>query len=140
MRSLPSGEMVCNLRLATSERWKDRESGEQREKTEWHSISVFGKPAEVIGEYARKGSELGFSNLRLGSRKWQDQSGNDRYSTVLVFHMKSSFYFLRRAVGQDNEGDNGQQEMYGRANNQQQGGRPNLPNQGRDPHRPQAPA
>lgn len=83
MRALPSGAAVANLRVATSESWKDRQTGEQREQTEWHSIALFGRLAEVAGEYVRKGQQL-YIEGRLRTRKWQDKNGVDRYSTEIV--------------------------------------------------------
>lgn len=83
MRALPSGAAVANLRIATSEAWKDRQTGEQREQTEWHSIALFGRLAEVAGEYVRKGQQL-YVEGRLRTRKWQDKNGVDRYSTEIV--------------------------------------------------------
>ncbi len=82
-RDLPSGSNVCNFRVATSERWKDRESGDQKERTEWHSIVVFGKLAEICGKYLQKGSKVYLSG-KLQTRKWQDRDGNDRWSTEVV--------------------------------------------------------
>jgi single-strand DNA-binding protein len=83
MRALPSGAAVANLRIATSEAWKDRQTGDQREQTEWHSIALFGRLAEVAGEYVRKGQQL-YVEGRLRTRKWQDKNGVDRYSTEIV--------------------------------------------------------
>lgn len=83
VRYMPSGGAVCNVRLATSETWKDRQSGEQQERTEWHRVTVYGKLGEIAGEYLRKGSKVYFEG-RLQTRKWQDQQGQDRYSTEIV--------------------------------------------------------
>jgi single-strand DNA-binding protein len=74
---------VCNLRIATSESWKDKQSGEMKEQTEWHSVAMFGRLAEIAGEYLRKGSQV-YIEGRLRTRKWQDKSGNDRYTTEIV--------------------------------------------------------
>lgn len=82
MKYLPSGSAVTNLSLATTDKWKDKETGEPREKTEWHRISFFGRAAEVIAEYARKGSAL-YVEGSLQTRKWQDKEGNDRYTTEI---------------------------------------------------------
>lgn len=82
-RALPSGSMVANIRVATSEQWKDRQSGENQERTEWHRISAFGKLAEIMGEYLRKGAQV-YIEGKLTTRKWQDKQGNDRYSTDIV--------------------------------------------------------
>ena len=80
MKYLPSGSAVCNLSLATTDKWKDKESGAQKEKTEWHRISFFGKPAEVIAEYCSKGSAL-YVEGSIETRKWQDKEGKDRWTT-----------------------------------------------------------
>jgi len=82
-KAMPSGMTVCNLRIATSESWKDKQSGETKEQTEWHSVALFGRLAEVAGEYLRKGSQV-YIEGRLRTRKWQDKSGNDRYTTEIV--------------------------------------------------------
>ena len=84
VRTFQNGGKVVNLRLATSERWKDRNSGEQRERTEWHSVAIFNEPLGRIAEqYLKKGSNV-YVEGQLETRKWQDQSGQDRYSTEVV--------------------------------------------------------
>lgn len=84
VRSFQNGGKVCNLRIATSETWKDRNTGERREKTEWHSVAIFQEGLVRIAEqYLRKGSKV-YIEGQLQTRKWQDQSGNDRYSTEIV--------------------------------------------------------
>ena len=84
VRSFQNGGKVCNLRIATSETWKDRNSGERREKTEWHSVAVFSEGlVRVCEQYLRKGSKI-YIEGKLQIRKWQDQSGADRYSTEVV--------------------------------------------------------
>ncbi len=83
-RTFSNGGKVCNLRLATSETWKDRNTGERRERTEWHSVAIFSEPlARVAEQYLRKGSKV-YIEGQLETRKWQDQSGQDRYSTEVV--------------------------------------------------------
>ena len=79
-KAMPSGMTVCNLRIATSESWKDKQSGEMKEQTEWHSVAMFGRLAEIAGEYLKKGSQV-YIEGRLRTRKWQDKQGNDRYTT-----------------------------------------------------------
>src|SRR5258705_3905536 len=79
-RFLPSGEAVTNIRVATTDKWKDKASGEMKEATEWHRISFFGRLAEVAGEYLKKGSQV-YVEGSLRTRKWQDKDGQDRYST-----------------------------------------------------------
>jgi len=83
IRYMPNGGAVANISIATSDSWKDKATGEQKEKTEWHNISIFGKLAEIAGEYLRKGSSV-YIEGALQTRKWQDQSGNDRYTTEVV--------------------------------------------------------
>jgi len=80
---MPSGSAVTNLRIATSEVFKDKETGQQQERTEWHSVAMFGRLAEIAGEYLRKGSQV-YIEGRLRTRKWQDKQGQDRYSTEIV--------------------------------------------------------
>jgi single-strand DNA-binding protein len=82
-RSMPSGMTVTNIRIATSESWKDKTSGAQQERTEWHSIALFGRLGEISAEYLRKGSQV-FVEGRLRTRKWQDKQGNDRYTTEII--------------------------------------------------------
>lgn len=84
VRSFPNGGKVCNLTVATSERWRDKSSGENREKTEWHRVSIFSEGlVRVCEQYLKKGSKV-FIEGQLQTRKWQDQSGADRYSTEIV--------------------------------------------------------
>jgi single-strand DNA-binding protein len=82
-RSMPSGTTVTNIRIATSESWKDKASGAQQERTEWHSIALFGRLGEIAAEYLRKGSQV-FVEGKLRTRKWQDKQGNDRFSTEII--------------------------------------------------------
>ena len=82
-RAMPSGTTVANLRVASSESWRDKQTGEQQERTEWHRVALFGRLAEVAGEYLRKGSQV-YIEGSLRTRKWQDKQGNERYSTEIV--------------------------------------------------------
>jgi single-strand DNA-binding protein len=82
-RYMPSGKAVTNLRLATTDSWKDKQTGEQREQTEWHSIVMYDRLAEIAAEYLRKGSQI-YVEGRLKTRKWQDKEGRDRYTTEIV--------------------------------------------------------
>jgi single-strand DNA-binding protein len=82
-RAMPSGMSVANLRLATTESWKDKTSGEQQERTEWHNVALFGRLGEIAAEYLRKGSQV-YIEGRLRTRKWQDKEGRDRYTTEIV--------------------------------------------------------
>jgi single-strand DNA-binding protein len=84
VRTFQNGGKVCNLRIATSENWRDRNTGERREKTEWHSVAIFSEPlVRVAEQYLRKGSKV-YLEGQLETRKWQDQSGQDRYTTEVV--------------------------------------------------------
>ena len=83
VRYTPSGAAVCNLRLATTRNWKNRDSGEKMEETEWHSVVLYDRQAEVAGEYLKKGRPV-YIEGRLKTRKWQDKEGQDRYTTEIV--------------------------------------------------------
>ena len=84
VKSFQNGGKVCNLRIATSEQWKDKNSGERQERTEWHSVAIFSEGLVSVAErYLRKGSKV-YVEGQLQTRKWQDQQGNDRYSTEIV--------------------------------------------------------
>ncbi|MBV8877229.1 MAG: single-stranded DNA-binding protein [Gammaproteobacteria bacterium] len=82
-RAMPSGTTVANLRVATSESWRDKQTGEQQERTEWHRVALFGRLAEIAAEYLRKGSQV-YIEGSLRTRKWQDKQGNERYSTEII--------------------------------------------------------
>jgi single-strand DNA-binding protein len=106
VRSFPNGGKVCNLRIATSENWKDRNTGERREKTEWHSVAIFSEPlVRVAEQYLRKGSKI-YIEGQLETRKWQDQSGQDRYSTEVVLRPYTSTLTMLDGRG-DNTGGGG---------------------------------
>lgn len=83
VRYTPGGSAVANIRIATSESWKDKNTGELQERTEWHRVALFGRLGEVAGQYLRKGSKV-FIEGKIRTRKWQDQSGQDRYSTEII--------------------------------------------------------
>jgi single-strand DNA-binding protein len=84
VRSFPNGGKVCNLRIATSETWKDKTTGERKERTEWHSVAIMNEPlVKVAEQYLRKGSKV-YIEGQLETRKWQDQAGNDKYATEIV--------------------------------------------------------
>lgn len=105
IRYMPNGNAVANLTLATSESYKDKNTGQDVEKTEWHRICVFGKLAEIVGEYLRKGSQVYFEG-KLQTRKWQDQQGQDRYTTEIVV---DGFDGVMQMLGGKNENQQGQQ-------------------------------
>ncbi len=105
VRTFQNGGKVCNLRIATSETWKDRNTGERKERTEWHSVAIFSEPlARVAEQYLRKGSKV-YIEGQLETRKWQDQSGQDRYSTEVVLRPYKSE--LTMLDGRDGGGGGG---------------------------------
>ena len=122
---MPNGGAVANLRLATSESWRDKQTGEMKEVTEWHSVVLYGKLAEVAGEYLRKGSQV-YIEGQLRTRKWQDQSGQDRYSTEVVVNVGGTMQMLGGRQGGGAGGNMGggqQQGGWGQPQQpQQQGG------------------
>ncbi|HBQ35521.1 MAG TPA: single-stranded DNA-binding protein, partial [Rhodobacteraceae bacterium] len=117
VRTFQNGGKVCNLRIATSETWKDKNTGERREKTEWHTVAIFSEGlVRVCEQYLRKGSKV-YIEGALQTRKWQDQSGNDRYSTEVVLQGFGSTLVMLdgRSQGGGGGGDygGGQQGGYG---------------------------
>lgn len=127
VRYMPNGNAVANISVATSESWKDQQ-GQQQEKTEWHRVTLFGKLAEITGEYLRKGSQV-YIEGKLQTRKWQAQDGSDRYTTEIVVDMHGSMQMLgskpngqpqAQGQGQSNSGyqDPAHQQQY-RAHAQQ---------------------
>ena len=83
VRYMPNGNAVCNITVATSETWKDKNTGENQERTEWHRVVMYRRLAEIAGEYLKKGSKV-YLEGRLQTRKWQDQQGQDRYTTEII--------------------------------------------------------
>lgn len=127
VRYMPNGNAVTNVTLATSDSWKDRETGQQQERTEWHRVVFFGKLAEIAGQYLRKGSKV-YVEGALRTRKWQDNQGQDRYTTEIVVDMNGQMQML------DGRGD----QSGGYQQPQQQGGFAQQPAQ--QPYQqPQAP-
>ncbi|MGI3165563.1 single-stranded DNA-binding protein [Pseudooceanicola sp. 200-1SW] len=107
VRSFQNGGKVCNLRIATSENWKDRNSGERRERTEWHSVAIFSEPLiRVAEQYLRKGSKV-YIEGQLETRKWQDQQGQDRYSTEVVLRPYRSELTMLDGRGEGGGGGGG---------------------------------
>jgi single-strand DNA-binding protein len=104
VRTFQNGNKVCNLSIATSEKWRDKNSGERKERTEWHSVAIFSEPlAKVAEQYLRKGSKV-YIEGQLETRKWQDQSGNDKYSTEVVLRPYSSTLTMLDGGSNDNSG------------------------------------
>lgn len=110
VRYMPSGGAVTNIRLATTLRWKDKQTGERRDSTEWHRVVFFNRLAEVAGEYLRKGSQV-YIEGRIRTQKWQDQSGQDRYTTEIV--AEEMQMLGSRSGGTANFGDNQAQQGSG---------------------------
>lgn len=118
IRYTPDGRAIANITLATSETWKDKNTGQQQEKTEWHRIVIFGKLAEIAGEYLKKGSQVYFEG-KLQTRKWTDQSGQDKYTTEVVVDINGQMQMLGgRSGGEASFGGNNNQ------NNQKQNQNP----------------
>lgn len=99
VRYLPNGGAVANMTLATSESWRDKATGEQKEKTEWHRVVLFGKLAEVAGEYLRKGSQV-YIEGKLTTRKWTDQSGIEKYTTEIHVNVGGTMQMLGGKQGE----------------------------------------
>ncbi|EAA8859319.1 single-stranded DNA-binding protein SSB2 [Salmonella enterica] len=103
VRYMPNGGAVANLTLATSESWRDKADGEMREHTEWHRVVVFGKLAEIASEYLRKGAQV-YIEGQLRTRKWTDQSGQDKYTTEVVVGQNGTMQMLGRRDSQPQQG------------------------------------
>jgi len=130
VKYMPSGGAVTNVSLATTRRWKDRQSGERRDETEWHRITFFNRIAEVAGEYLRKGSLI-YVEGRIRTRKWQDQNGQDRYTTEIIAEQMQMLD--SKSGGTGNFGDNASAEnSYNSTTNQQQSAPP-TPSQNSTP-------
>ena len=111
IRYTADGRAIANITVATSETWKDKSSGQQQEKTEWHRVVIFGNLAEIAGEYLRKGSQVYFEG-KLQTRKWQDQSGQDKYTTEVVVDINGQMQMLGgRSGGGGDTSFGGQQQQ-----------------------------
>ena len=113
VKYLPNGNAVANFSVAVTESWKDKNTGQQQDKTEWIRVVVFGKIAEHCGAYLKKGS-LVYVSGKLQTRKWQDQSGQDRYTTEVVVDMKGEVQFLDR---KENSSQSSNQQQSNHQNN-----------------------
>ncbi len=102
IRYMPNGGAVCNIQLATSDSWRDKQTGEQKEITEWHRVVIFGKLAEIAGDYLRKGAQI-YIEGQLRTRKWQGQDGTDRYTTEIVVNVGGTMQMLGSRQQQDNK-------------------------------------
>lgn len=113
VRTFQNGGKVCNLRIATSETWKDRNTGERRERTEWHTVAILNEAlVRVAEQYLRKGSKV-YIEGQLETRKWQDQSGNDRYSTEVVLRPYKSELVMLDGKGGGSQNESPQSDGYG---------------------------
>ncbi|NIG14708.1 single-stranded DNA-binding protein SSB1 [Pantoea sp. Cy-640] len=127
VRYMPNGGAVANITLATSESWRDKQTGENKEITEWHRVVLFGKLAEVAGEYLRKGSQV-YIEGQLRTRKWQDQSGQDKYTTEVVVNVGGTMQMLG---GRQQGGSGGGAPMGGQGGGNNNGwGQPQQPQGG----------
>lgn len=130
IRHMPNGGAVCNLTLATSESWKDKQTGETKENTEWHRVVIFGKLAEIAGEHLRKGSQI-YIEGQLKTRKWTDQQGVEKYTTEVVVNVGGTMQML----GGRQQNDGGQQQQQRPQQQRQQ--QPNAQNGWGQPQQPQ---
>lgn len=119
VKFMPSGDAVCNLTVATSETWKDKQTGEQKEKTDWHRVVIFGKLAEIAGQYLKKGSKV-YLEGKLQTRKWQNQSGDDQYTTEVVLQGFDGEMQMLDSASQGQGGFAQQQQQTPQASYQQQ--------------------
>jgi single-strand DNA-binding protein len=134
IRYMPSGGAVANLAIATSEQWKDKNTGQQQERTEWHRVVMFGRLGEIAGEYLKKGSQV-YIEGKLQTKKWQDQSGQDRYTTEIV---ANEMQMLGGRGGSGGSADFNQDQSYNQAPPAQQQAAPQQ--QAAAPQQQQAPA
>ena len=127
VRSFQNGGKVANLRIATSETWKDRNSGERRERTEWHTIAIYSEPlVRVAEQFLKKGSKV-YVEGQLETRKWQDQQGNDRYSTEVALRpFRSELHMLDGKAGGSAGDDRGNGYGAGGSPSSQPSGRPDF--------------
>ena len=126
VRYMPNGNGVANISIATTSSWKDKNTGQLQERTEWHRVVLFGKLAEVAGEYLRKGSQV-YIEGRIQTRKWTDQGGEEKYTTDIVVDMGGQMQMLGGRGGQVGQAGCGQQQQQQPApqQNTQQGGASN---------------
>ena len=120
VRAMPSGSSVANLSLATNEQWRDKNTGEPQERTEWHRLALFGRLAEIAGQYLRKGAQV-YVEGRLRTRKWQDRDGHDRYSTEIVVNE------LQMLGGRGSTSQAGPERPSPPAESRDPAGRPDMP-------------
>lgn len=121
VKFMPSGEAVANISIATSESWKDKQTGEQKEKTEWHRVVMFGKLAEIAGEYLKKGSKV-YIEGKLQTRKWTNQQGQDQYTTEIVLQGFNGVMQMLDGKPQDQGAQKAQGGFHNPPQGQQHGG------------------
>ena len=131
MRAFPSGDQVANVRIATTDRWRDKNTGENKEATEWHSVVFNGRLAEIVGQYLRKGSQV-YVEGSLRTRKWTDQSGQERYTTEI---RADTMQMLGSRAGAGGQGAGGGYDDGGYGD----GGGYEAPRRAAPPQRPAAP-
>ncbi len=119
VRAMPSGDFVANLAVATSESWKDKQTGEQKEKTEWHRVAIFGKLAEIAGNYLKKGSKV-YLEGALQTRKWTNNDGQDQYTTEVVLQGFNGVMQMLDSKPQGQQQNNGFQQQQQAPQQQQQ--------------------
>ncbi len=125
-RYMPSGDAVTNISVATTESWKDKQSGEQKEKTEWHRVVMFRRLGEIAAEYLRKGSQV-YIEGKLRTNKWKDRDGNDRYTTEIIADEMQMLGGRGGAGGGDYSSGGGSNKSSGGGSRDQSGGGQNSP-------------
>ncbi len=125
-RYMPSGDAVTNISIATTESWKDKQSGEQKEKTEWHRVVMFRRLGEIAAEYLRKGSQV-YIEGKLRTNKWKDRDGNDRYTTEIIADEMQMLGGRGGAGGGDYSSGGGSNKPSGGGSRDQSGGGQNSP-------------
>lgn len=133
VRYSPSGMCFCNLSVATSESWKDKQTGERKERTEWHRVVLQGKLAEIAGEYVKKGSQVYFEG-KLQTRKWQGQDGQDKYTTEIIVDSFSGVMQLLGGKQQQSQPAQQQQQQQRGGYSRQQQSQPATPVYNEPPH------
>ncbi len=116
-RYMPNGTAVTNLNIATSETWRDKQTNEQRDRTEWHRVALFSRLAEIAGEYLKKGSKV-YVEGSLRTRKWQDKNGNDRYTTEIIANEMQMLDARGGSTGGNDNWNNNRQENSQQQSNQ----------------------
>ncbi|MBO0943847.1 single-stranded DNA-binding protein [Acidovorax temperans] len=136
MRTFPSGDQVANVTIATTDKWKDKQTGEMREATEWHRVVFNGRLAEIVGQYLRKGSQV-YVEGSLRTRKWQGQDGQDRYTTEIVVDINGNMQLLGGRPG-GSAGDSADDNDGGYGDQGGGGYEPQAPRRAAPPPRPMA--